>query len=370
MLKWPMSVPVLHDGVVTLRAHVPGDIDAMLEMAQDPQMVRWTGVPTPHRREMSEQYAFAVIPRGWDDGTHRGWAIEATDDAGRSRFAGNVDVRQRPIADIGFALHPWARGRGVMARAVRLAVDWALADGGVEIVHWRSHVGNAASLRVAHATGFTLHARVPGLLHERGRVLDAWTGSFRFGDSPAPGTAWAESAPLQNGQVRLRGFCDGDLDRLTEACNDPLTRQYLPFLPQPYTRASAQALVDDCTWQAANGAKATWVVADPLTDDLLGVISVMDMHGVSGDHGEIGYWLHPDARGRGIASAACRLVVDHALDPDGLDRRRLVLYAAAGNLASNAVAIAAGFHRYGTQRAAERLGDGRLDDLHGYDLLR
>ena len=47
-----------------------------------------------------------------------------------------------------------------------------------------------------------------------------------------------------------------------------------------------------------------------------------------------------------------------------------MLYAAAENPASNAVAVAAGYRHYGTQRAAERLGDGPFDDLHGYELLR
>jgi len=34
------------------------------------------------------------------------------------------------------------------------------------------------------------------------------------------------------------------------------------------------------------------------------------------------------------------------------------------------VAVAAGFRHFGTQTAAELLGDGTFDDLHGYELLR
>lgn len=369
-MRWPLNVPVLSDGVVTIRAHVPDDIDAMLEMAVDPVMVRWTGIPTPHQRSMSEQFAFTIIPRGWEDGSHRGWAIEATDDAGRSRFAGNVDIRQRPIADIGFALHPWARGRGIMARAVRLAVDWALTEGGVEIVHWRSHVGNEASLRVAHSTGFTLHGTTPGMLHERGQVIDAWTGSIRFGDAPFPRTSWAESVVLESERLRLRPFTEADVPRIVEACSDPIARHFLAGLPRPYTPATARSWLHDNLWQAAIGAKVTWAVADRQTDELVGNIAVMDLLGINPDHGEIGYWMHPDARGQGLMTEACRTVIGHALDPDGLDRRRLVLYAAADNPASNAVAVAAGYTHYGTQRAAERLGDGSYDDLRGYEILR
>lgn len=364
-LAWPMSVPVLSDGVVTLRAHVHSDIDAMLEMTNDPDMVRWTAVPSPYTRDMGEQFAFAVIPRGWDDGTHRGWAIEVD-----GQYAGNLDVRQKPIADIGFALHPRARGRGIMAQAVRLAVDWSLTEGGVEIIHWRSHVGNEASLRVAHATGFTLHGLTPGLLHERGQVLDAWTGSIRFGDTPYAQTTWAEATVLESERIRLRPFTEADVPRLVEACTDPLSRHFLAGLPQPYTPAVARSYIHDCVWQAATGAKATWAIADRTTDELIGNISVMDMLGINAGAGEIGYWLHPDARGRGLMTEATRMVVRHALDPEGLNRRRLVLYAAVDNPASNAVAVAAGYTYYGTQRAAERLGDGTYDDLRGYEILR
>lgn len=369
-MKWPLTVPVLSDGVVTIRAHVPTDIDDMLEMANDPEMERWTAIPVPHTREMSEQFAFTVMPKGWNEGTHRGWAIEATDDDGRSRFAGNVDIRQAPIADIGFALHPWARGRGVMTRAVRLAIDWAFNEGKVEIVHWRAHIGNEASLRVAHRAGFTLHGITPGMLHERGRVIDAWTGSIRFGDSPMPTTQWAESRVLESDRLRLRPYVDADVPAIVEACSDPITRRFLAALPHPYTTAVARSYVADCVWQAAVGVKATWAIADRETDELLGNIAVMDLLGVDPTSAEIGYWMHPAARGRGVMTEATQLVVRHALDPDGLDRRRLVLYAAADNPASNAVALAAGYTHYGTQRAAERLGDGSYDDVHGYELLR
>lgn len=369
-MKWPLNVPVISDGVVTIRAHVPSDIEPMYEMANDPVMVEWTAIPSPYTPEMAEQFAFTVMPRGWNEGTHHGWAIEAVDDDGVARFAGNVDIRQSPIADIGFALHPWARGRGVMKRAVRLAIDWAFNDGGVEIVHWRANVGNEASLRVAHASGFELHGKTPGLLLQRGEVLDAWTASIRFGDAPVARTTWAESTVLESARVRLRPFKEEDLPRIAEACGDSLTRHFLAALPHPYTVATARAYVEDCVWQSATGAKATWAVADPSNDELVGNIAVMDMLGVTPTSGEIGYWMHPDARGRGIMTEAARLAVDHAFAADGLDRRRLVLYAAADNRASNAVAEAAGFTRYGTQRAAERLGDGSYDDLHGYELMR
>ncbi|MGJ9421839.1 GNAT family N-acetyltransferase [Aeromicrobium sp. CF3.5] len=364
-LTWPMNVPVLSDGVVTLRAHVPGDVERVMEMSDDPQTQRWTTVPLQNDRALSEQFVFEHIPRGWDEGTYFGWAIEVG-----GRFAGNIDVRGTPIADLGFALHPDARGQGAMARAVRLANDWAFSEGGIEVVHWRTNVGNEASLRVAHSTGFTLHGVSPGLLDHRGTVVDAWTGSIRFGDAPFATRPWAEAPVLESRRLHLRPFKPSDVPRLIEACSDPDSRHWLRGLPSPYTPAVAAAYLADTTWNAALGAKATWCVADRATDQLIGNIAVMDLLGLGADSGEIGYWMHPDARGRGVMTEAVGMVVPHALDPDGLDRRRLSLYAAAGNAASNAIAVANGFRFYGTQHAAEPLGDGTHDDLHGYELLR
>lgn len=368
-MEWPLNVPVLTDGVVTLRAHTPADIDDMLAMARDPLLVQWTSVPTPHERTDSEKYAFEIVPEGWNTGMHRGWAIEAADDEGRSRYTGNVDIRGTTVTDIGYALHPWARGRGLMVRAVRLATDWAFVHAGAEVVHWRAHVGNEASLRVAHAAGFTLHALIPALLHERGRAIDAWTGSLRFGEPPYPARPWAGGAELESERLRLRPFRRDDVPRVVGAGTDPVTRHWLSGLPEPYTDAVALAYIDDCTWQAALGTKATWAIADRETDVVLGNVAVMDLLGIDPTGGEVGYWMHPDARGRGLMQEALRLVLQHAFAPDGLARRRLVLHAAVGNAASNRLAKAVGFRRFGTEHAAERLGDGSHDDLHGYELL-
>jgi RimJ/RimL family protein N-acetyltransferase len=365
-LSWPLSVPVLSDGVVTLRAHTPADIDDMLEMCRDPEALRWTSIPLDSTRESVEDYAFTVVAGGWDNGNHFGWAIEV-----EGRFAGNVDVRgDGPIADIGFVLHPWARGRGLMVRAVRLATDWAFVEGGVEIVHWRANVGNVGSLRVAHAAGFTLHGVTPGIVQQRELVVDAWTASRRFGDPPVPRARWAESTVIDSERLRLRPFAEADIPRVVETCSDETTRQWLGGMPKPYVEATARSYLADCVWQAAKGAKATWAVADRETDVLLANVAVMDMLGINATGGEVGYWTHPDARGRGVMKEAVRAVVAHAFDPSGLDRSRLVLYAAAGNPPSNAVAVAAGFQRFGTQTAAELLGDGTFDDLEGYELLR
>src|SRR5699024_2554831 len=200
---------------------------------------------------------------------HRGWAIEAVDDDGKARFAGNLDVRGVPIANIGFALHPWARGRGLMTRAIRLATRWAFEQGDVEIVHWRSHVGNVDSLRTAWAAGFELHGTTPGLLHERGLVLNAWTGSLRPGTDGKPRTTWWAGAVLEGDRARLRPRQAQDLPRIVEACTDPVTQYWLADLPADYCEQHARAPLDGCRWQQATGTAMTWCAAGPASDELL-----------------------------------------------------------------------------------------------------
>ncbi len=114
----------------------------------------------------------------------------------------------------------------------------------------------------------------------------------------------------------------------------------------------------------------TWAVADPATDALLGCVDVFDL--APDADAEIGCWTHPAARGRGVATAACRAVVRHCFaspQDGGLGLERVRMRAAAGNTASQHVIEGCGFTATGRERSALRLGDGSLTDLLTYDLL-
>jgi RimJ/RimL family protein N-acetyltransferase len=77
--------------------------------------------------------------------------------------------------------------------------------------------------------------------------------------------------------------------------------------------------------------------------------------------GEIGYWVAPWARGRGIASEAARLLAAQAF---AIGIPRLELRTDQENLASQRVALAAGFVREGLARGAGQGRDGsRYDQI-------
>jgi RimJ/RimL family protein N-acetyltransferase len=141
-------------------------------------------------------------------------------------------------------------------------------------------------------------------------------------------------------------------------------------MPDPYTLDDAHDYLESRTEQLATGEGVSWAVADPGSDRLIGAISAFDLK--PGREAEIGYWTHPDARGRGVMTAACGLVVRHAFtsrDRGGLGLVRIAVAAADGNTASHHVIDANGFTPVCRERRALRLRDGRLVDSIGYDLL-
>jgi RimJ/RimL family protein N-acetyltransferase len=360
-----------HPDAVRLRPHDLGDVDAVLAMCRDEQMQRWTTVPVPYERAHAEAF-LASRAAEWDTDGDCTLAIEAVDDTGRPRLAGNVAVRPTGsgAAEIGYALAPWARGRGVMSRAVRLALAWAFSpvpDGGLGllVVHWQAHVGNWESRRVAWACGFRIEGTVRGLCHQRGLQHDAWIGSIVRGDPMAAASEWLEVPELAGRQVRLRPWRITDAPRVVEACTDPRTQQWLPQLPSPYTVTDAQWYIGSRPEEAATARGLAWCVADAGDDRCLGSIALMKLDGPTPDR-EIGYWAHPDARSRGVITEATSLVLDYAQTPapqGGLGFERVTLRADAANRASAAVAERAGMTPYGTAHAAERARDGSLRDL-------
>jgi RimJ/RimL family protein N-acetyltransferase len=150
-----------------------------------------------------------------------------------------------------------------------------------------------------------------------------------------------------------------------------VARRWLQHLPSPYGLRDAVTFVLGVRTRLAEGTAIGWSLADPVDDRSLGSLDVfgLDRHG---DEAEMGYLLHPDARGRGVMTEAVRLAVRHALLPEedgGLGLRRLSLRAASLNTASRRVAEAAGFREVGVQREVDRQPDGTADDLTCYDLL-
>ncbi len=80
----------------------------------------------------------------------------------------------------------------------------------------------------------------------------------------------------------------------------------------------------------------------------------------------IGYWLDEGQQGRGMMTAAVRLLVDHALTVWRLNRVEIIV--AIGNRRSRAIPERLGFRKEGTLRQFQ-LVDGRYLDCVSYSML-
>lgn len=175
--------------------------------------------------------------------------------------------------------------------------------------------------------------------------------------------------PLTDGVVALRQWTDTDVPALLAALNDEMLARWLDQLPQPYTDADARAYVafGRRGWRSEEH-ETPFAIADAATDEPLGSLGVRwadELEGVA----ELGYWVGRDARGRGVATRATRLVARWVLADVGFER--LELRADPQNVASCRVAERAGFTLDGTLRSIRvnrRLG--RRIDLRVYSLLR
>ncbi len=139
--------------------------------------------------------------------------------------------------------------------------------------------------------------------------------------------------------LHLRPPRAADADAIYQACQDPLVQKWTVALPVPYTRADAESFVgviSPAGW--ADGSEYAWVIEDPQSQGLLGVIG---LKGLTEGGREVGYWLAPGARGRGVATQALSDVCRFGFD---ILRLRVVHWRAiAGNEPSRRVAERVGF---------------------------
>jgi RimJ/RimL family protein N-acetyltransferase len=148
--------PALSDGVVALRTYTEADVPALAALCQDPEIPRWTLVPSPYG-EADARAWMGRVADGLAAGTRVTFAVVGCDDPGV--LLGSVglqaidwDVR---AADVGYMLGAHARGRGSATRAVQLVAGWAFGALGLERLELRTIAENARSRAVAERAGFT-----------------------------------------------------------------------------------------------------------------------------------------------------------------------------------------------------------------------
>ncbi|MBE2315316.1 GNAT family N-acetyltransferase [Solirubrobacter sp. CPCC 204708] len=161
------------------------------------------------------------------------------------------------------------------------------------------------------------------------------------------------SPPLSDGVVTLRPWQPDDIPAMLVAFHDPVFQRFSDWAP--LTDAAAREHFSDLERARLRGEVLDLAIVDPA------VLGGVSLHGVAGERGRIGYWLAPDARGRGVATRAVRLLVRWAFDAVGLTR--LELTCGPDNVASHCVAERCGFRREALLRAHQPFKGGMRDSV-------
>ncbi len=366
----PTGVELREAGVL-LRPWQAADADEVFRACQDPEIPRWTTVPQPYKIEHAIDYVTTFTARTWGNGTGAPFGVFDPATGGLLGACGLVSLDlDAGVAEIGYWVAPWARGRGVATGAARAVARWALQTLGVRRLEWRAKVGNHASRLVAARIGVRFEGRQRAALRGRDGWYDGWMGALLPGDlreanaADEPGlvrtaarcAVFGRPQPTltttaRNGEtVRLRPLRADDIPAIVVACQDPLSARYTT-VPQPYTQAHGEAFVHDFapgTW--AGGAEAVFAVAD--ADDAYAGSMSLRLHGdelVTGT-ADVGYLVAPHARGRGYAPATLTSLCEWGFA--ALRLHRIEWQAFVGNDASRTVAERAGFVIEGVQREA------------------
>ena len=153
---------------------------------------------------------------------------------------------------------------------------------------------------------------------------------------------------LRHGQASLRRWRPDDAAALLAAVieSQDHLRPWMPWADH-YDENSAAEFLRECGVQWASGSAFAYAVI--VGDQIVGSAG---LHNRVGDGGlEIGYWVHGDWTGRGIATDATAALTDAALALPGIDRAEI--HHDAANTASGRIPAKLGYARLGERPARD-----------------
>lgn len=292
----PRLLPLSEDHA-TLRPMTEADAAPYATGAGDPLVRRFAHLPrNDHTADSVRRMLAEEVQPGLDRGD---LAVLTVADPRTDEFAGSLvlfDVRD-DTAEVGFWIHPAARGQGYAAAALRLAVRFARASG-LHHLRARTVPDNAASLRTLERAGFVRDGVV---------------------EEPTPAGEATRLVQLE----RSLGLFPLRTDRLTLRLHRPADRTWLQRI---YGRADVARFLLDPPWTAADAERNIRERVEKTgLDSAAGALTLVIEHDgqpvgdvlvwwTDREHrlAEIGWVLDPAAAGRGYASEAAGAVLDLA----------------------------------------------------------
>ncbi|MEU0299630.1 GNAT family N-acetyltransferase [Streptomyces sp. NPDC006175] len=182
-----------------MRPFAPEDADAVHTACQDPEIQRWTVVPSPYTRADAELFTGKLCPEGWHDGSMYNFAVLRREDA---QLVGALGVNNRYLPgtyEVGYWTAKEHRGAGYTTEALAEAARWAFTALAADRVEWRTEIGNTASRSVALRAGFRMEGDQRSALFNKGVRRDTWNGALLPADLGLPGTHTYLPAPGVSG---------------------------------------------------------------------------------------------------------------------------------------------------------------------------
>lgn len=350
-----------------LRPWDRADAPRVRAVMRDARMREFLAVPRPYTDEAALRFVTEIGDEGRREGTGLGCALV---ERATGRVVGSAALRLGRQPDVGYWVAPEAWGQGYAAEAVRVLCDWGFGQG-LPRIQVSCDVRNVASARTALTAGF----RYEGTLRDYpARPLDdaagprisdlAWFGRLArepgepgrpsFGPIPADGVC--------DGVVTLRVLLPGDADALA-AMEDEVALGW-SFTGRAPTRDDLRRRADRAGLEWLVGRAGELAIVESATGAVAGTVTLR-LPGPPGVGG-IGYTMGPAHRGLGYTTRSLRLLVSWAF---AAGFTRLELGAKAGNIASQRVALAAGFAPDGVRAARLRNPDGSYSDEARFALL-
>jgi RimJ/RimL family protein N-acetyltransferase len=403
----------LGDSRVALRPWRLDDAPIMAAACVDPEIALFCMMPAGYTTELARDFIADASRACSEDG----WLHLALTADRSDRPVGAVGVlmaeRRPATGDLGYWVAPGRRGAGLGRAGVALITEWAFETLRLRRLAIGTMVANAASRRLARSLGYRPEALlrsyrpcgerrtdcvVYSLLAEEWQARRAAGGGEGRPQGSPPDDALLPSGetllppdeallpalaaartdypavtpslpaappPLGDGAIALRPYSDADVPDMVRACSDPETQRWLFMLPTPYTESDAREFLALAAagWQREH--QACYCIADAVSDRLLGGIALRADESWAGV-AEFGYHVAPWARGRGVATAAARLVAHWGLEVLGLARVQIL--ADTRNAGSRRVATTLGFTREGLRRA-DHGREGDMGDHAVFSLL-
>jgi len=275
------------DGVVVLRPPTPEDREALVA-TRDAQSRRFLGEGSP-----DPQPTFCIL----SDGRVLGWVDHDRD---QREWLTHDEV------NVGYALHPDARGRGWASRAVMLLLHHLAQATDVRVATLAIDADNPWSLGVAHRCGFAGAGTITG--ERTARFFRKAVPPLTYTDGvvtirrPSPDDAESHTAMVDEEQIRwlwLPGHREG-WEAMSSTEQREHQRRYLDGVAT--------------TW----GTGPKWTFAVERAGEYVGHVDCdLANPGVPIGEANVSYSAHPEHRGKGYVSRAVRLILQFVRDHTG-----------------------------------------------------